>query len=289
MLNRERQLSVLAAAQAKHEWMKIGYGYRLLSTLKIGILGASGEIGRALTKLAKAFGMTVYGARRKHSASTPTAASGTTATTESLTGSPVSSPTSATAASGSDGVDRWFELPAPAGDGKETADSKSSHSNSDDSGFADMLSQIDYLVSILPSTPETTDLLSGDVLKACATSAERPVVFINVGRGNVINDESLLNALNRKWLTAAVLDGKIQQLTAHIVYVIFGMLFVVFNTEPLPPTHALWSHPDVTITPHVAALSSVVAKDIVLFFEQNVQRRRSGQLPLNLIDFEKGY
>ncbi|KAK7490617.1 hypothetical protein BaRGS_00018220, partial [Batillaria attramentaria] len=93
----------------------------------------------------------------------------------------------------------------------------------------EVLSSCDYICSILPSTPATRDMLSGDVLKHCQT---RGSVLINIGRGSVISDDSLVKAVREGWIKGAILD--------------------VFNTEPLPADSPLWSLPNVVISPHVS-------------------------------------
>jgi phosphoglycerate dehydrogenase-like enzyme len=94
----------------------------------------------------------------------------------------------------------------------------------------DLLHQCDYICNVLPSTEATRNLLSGDTLKNCKAKAR----FINVGRGDIIDDDSLINALRQGWLDHAVLD--------------------VCNTEPLPTDSPLWESPKVTVTPHVSGL-----------------------------------
>ena len=98
--------------------------------------------------------------------------------------------------------------------------------------LSECLKNCDYLCSVLPSTPSTKGLLSGSVLESCK---EKKTVLINVGRGDVIRSEEILQALNNQWIGGAILD--------------------VFEEEPLPKDSALWTHPEVTITPHVAGLS----------------------------------
>lgn len=60
-------------------------------------------------------------------------------------------------------------------------------------------------------------------------------VFINIGRGDVIDEKSLIHALNEGWISGAILD--------------------VFEVEPLPKESSLWKMPQVVIAPHVAAVS----------------------------------
>ena len=127
-----------------------------------------------------------------------------------------------------------------------------------------LLESCDYVCNILPSTRQTKDLLDGDMLKHCS---ERKSVFINIGRGDVISEESIIRALKEGWLGGAVLD--------------------VFQTEPLPRDSALWSTPGVTITPHMSGLCS--ADDTASLFLDNLQRYLSGQPLQHVVDFSRGY
>ena len=121
----------------------------------------------------------------------------------------------------------------------------------------------DYLVNILPSTPATRGLLSGDVLKAC-----RPgTVLINIGRGDVIDEASLVRAVTEGWLAGAVLD--------------------VFEEEPLRSSSPLWDLPGVTLTPHVAALGG--ATEIADVVAANVERYLAGAPLAHVVDWERGY
>ena len=121
----------------------------------------------------------------------------------------------------------------------------------------------DYLVNILPSTPDTRGLLSGATLDKCRPSA----VFINIGRGDIIDEASLVRSVEQGWITGAVLD--------------------VFPDEPLPEDSPLWSMPGVTITPHVAALS--LPGPITDVFEANLTRHQAGQPLLHLVEWGRGY
>ncbi|XP_076469014.1 glyoxylate/hydroxypyruvate reductase A-like isoform X2 [Babylonia areolata] len=130
--------------------------------------------------------------------------------------------------------------------------------------LGEVLQNVDYLCNILPSTPASCDLLSGEVLKQCQG---KKTVLINIGRGNVISDESLVRAVREGWLGGAILD--------------------VFNQEPLPADSPLWTLPNVVITPHVsgAAVPDLVAQ----CFVKNLERYMSGQPLLNVLDWDKGY
>ncbi|XP_053208415.1 glyoxylate/hydroxypyruvate reductase A-like [Panonychus citri] len=126
------------------------------------------------------------------------------------------------------------------------------------------LTDTDYIVAILPDTPETIGLLNGEALKTC--SARKPTL-INVGRGSLIGSIDVINALDNGWISTAVLD--------------------VFETEPLPPDNPLWTHPRVVITPHISALTK--PKDLAQVFSRNFEHFTKGE-PLELqINWETGY
>ncbi|BFZ10714.1 hypothetical protein BsWGS_13753 [Bradybaena similaris] len=132
------------------------------------------------------------------------------------------------------------------------------------SKLPEMLQEVDYLVNILPSTPDTRNLLSGEVLKPCVS---KKTVLINIGRGDVIDDSSLIHAVRCGWLGGAVLD--------------------VFNTEPLPCDSPLWMLPGVTITPHVSG--STDTSTAVKTFVDNLIRYQNGQHLVNEVDLARGY
>ncbi|KAL7644102.1 UNVERIFIED_CONTAM: hypothetical protein RMT77_004925 [Armadillidium vulgare] len=125
------------------------------------------------------------------------------------------------------------------------------------------LEDCDYIVNILPSTPETKGLLGRDTL----SYAKKEPVFINVGRGDIICEQDLLEALEKSWISVAILD--------------------VFNTEPLPTSSPLWLHPKVLVTPHTSALSRPV--DVVTSFLSNLELYLKNQPLKNVINFERGY
>ncbi|CAG9859348.1 unnamed protein product [Phyllotreta striolata] len=128
----------------------------------------------------------------------------------------------------------------------------------------DMLRKCDYVINLLPNTKVTTGFLNGDVLANCA---ERGAVFINVGRGSVISEDSLMNALKNKWISGAILD--------------------VIDREPLPSSSPLWDLPNVIITPHVSCVSRV--QDMADQFKENLALYEQ-QLPIPYtIDFVAGY
>ena len=129
--------------------------------------------------------------------------------------------------------------------------------------FGEFLSNPDYLVITLPSTPETMHFFDYDSFHAMKRSS----VLISIGRGNVVSESALVRALEEKLIRGAVLD--------------------VFEEEPLPEESRLWALPNVMITPHNSGFS--FPEDIVKIFAENY-RRFVDKKPLKYrVDFSRGY
>src|SRR5207249_2283761 len=92
-------------------------------------------------------------------------------------------------------------------------------------------------------------------------------VFVNPGRGSVVDEMALADALTTGRLAGAVLD--------------------VFETEPLPSDHMFWRTPNLIITSHTAALSA--PEDIAPVFVENYHRMLAGETLRYRVDFERGY
>jgi phosphoglycerate dehydrogenase-like enzyme len=122
---------------------------------------------------------------------------------------------------------------------------------------------LDYLVSVMPNTAGTRQLVDAALLAALPPRA----VFINPGRGSVVDEAALADALQSGRLARAVLD--------------------VFQQEPLPADHVFWRIPNVIITAHIAALS--VPEDIAPVFIDNYRRWARGEALRYRVDFEAGY
>lgn len=125
------------------------------------------------------------------------------------------------------------------------------------------LQRAEVLISLLPDTPGTRGLLNADRLAPLPEGAW----LINPGRGTLIDDAALLAALDRGPLAHAVLD--------------------VFHHEPLPAGHPFWTHPGVTVTPHIAAETRPETAAPVV--AANLRRAMSGQPVHHLVDRAKGY
>ena len=127
----------------------------------------------------------------------------------------------------------------------------------------EFLQQCDYLVSTLPQTAATDGLLDSAALRKLPPHA----YFINVGRGNVLDDADLIDALQRGRLAGAALD--------------------VFNQEPVPQDSPLWDTSGLSMTAHVAAVSH--PQLIVPIFIENYRRYAKGQALKYVVDFDAGY
>ena len=125
------------------------------------------------------------------------------------------------------------------------------------------LQGLDYLVSVLPATHGTTHLLDNAALAKLPPHA----YFINVGRGNVVDDDALMDALNHGRLAGAALD--------------------VFDEEPVPAASPLWETPNLMITAHIAAMSHPGL--IVPIFIENYRRYCNNEPLKFVIDLDKGY
>jgi len=129
--------------------------------------------------------------------------------------------------------------------------------------LADFAADLDYLVCVMPNTSETRGLVGRTLLAALPPRA----VFVNPGRGSVVDEQALAEALHAGRLAGAVLD--------------------VFVDEPLPADHPFWRTPNLLITAHTAALS--VPRDIAPLFLDNYDRWSRGQPLRCRVDFDRGY
>jgi phosphoglycerate dehydrogenase-like enzyme len=149
--------------------------------------------------------------------------------------------------------------------------SRTGSAHGDDSAFravyhvealAEVVGEMDWIVLAVPDTPTTRGLVSRDVLARC-----RGAVLLNVGRGVVLDEHALPEALDKGWLRGAALD--------------------VFAEEPLPASSPLWSDPRVMISPHCAGPTTVDgAVDGFLECLAAVER---GATPRWAVDRARGY
>ena len=130
-------------------------------------------------------------------------------------------------------------------------------------GLDPFLARTEILVCLLPLTAETEGILNRDLF----AKLPRGAALINAGRGGHQVEADILEALDNGQLSGATLD--------------------VFRTEPLPTDSPFWTHPKVTLTPHIASVTQQVSaiEQVVA----NIRRVQSGEPPLNTVDRKLGY
>jgi phosphoglycerate dehydrogenase-like enzyme len=127
------------------------------------------------------------------------------------------------------------------------------------------LARADHVVNVLPITAATRGLFD-----AVAFSAMQPhAVFVNIGRGSTVDEQALIEALERGLIAGAALD--------------------VFAAEPLPAESPLWRMPNVLVSPHRAGDHDRWADDVVALFVDNLERFVAGEPLRNVVDVELGY
>ncbi|WP_428028942.1 2-hydroxyacid dehydrogenase [Ancylobacter sp.] len=136
-----------------------------------------------------------------------------------------------------------------------------SHTGRD--GLDEVLAENEIIVSLLPLTPDSRGLLDAEAF----ARMPKGVKFVNASRGAVVDEVALIAALRSGHVGEATLD--------------------VFETEPLPKGHPLWSLDNVLITPHLASITvpKLAARDVA----ESIRRVRQGLPPLHEVDPVRGY
>jgi glyoxylate/hydroxypyruvate reductase A len=136
-------------------------------------------------------------------------------------------------------------------------------SYSGENEFDTFLNNSDFLINLLPLTDKTKEILNKSVLQKLPKNA----FLINVGRGEHLVDEDLIDLLNTSMLSGAFLD--------------------VFREEPLPKEHPFWNHSKIQITPHIASLTNV--ETAIDQITENYKRFLKKEELLNIVSLKKGY
>jgi glyoxylate/hydroxypyruvate reductase A len=133
------------------------------------------------------------------------------------------------------------------------------------------LAETDILACVLPHTPDTRQILNADLIGKLSRKGRHPrmpgPILINAGRGPLQVEGDILAALDSGQLYAASLD--------------------VFETEPLPASSPLWTHPRIIVTPHNAAEST--ARAITQYLVRQIRAREKGEPLANVVDRTRGY
>jgi glyoxylate/hydroxypyruvate reductase A len=132
-------------------------------------------------------------------------------------------------------------------------------------GLSEVLRQADYLVIATPHTDETERLIGAAELALLPAGA----VLINIGRGAVVDEAALVEALRSGQLGGAALD--------------------VFEHEPLPPESPFWQMPNVLVSPHSGSTSDRENERLTDLFCENLRRFLAGEPLLNVLDIRRLY
>ena len=128
-----------------------------------------------------------------------------------------------------------------------------------------LLPQADFVIMTVPQTPQTRGMLAAREFRLMKPTA----YLINIGRGGTVILDDLVAALRAGQIAGAGLD--------------------VFQVEPLPSDHPLWTMPGVLITPHVAGVGPYLQERRTELFVENCRRFNAGQPLLNVVDKANWY
>jgi phosphoglycerate dehydrogenase-like enzyme len=131
--------------------------------------------------------------------------------------------------------------------------------------FHAMLGQCDAVIAAVPETPETSGLMD----RAAFAAMHRGSFFCNVGRGSLVDEAALVDALVSGQLRAAALD--------------------VASVEPLPADHPLWDAPNLYLSPHSAAAPTALFANLHQLFRANLERYLAGDELANEVNLQRGY
>lgn len=138
-------------------------------------------------------------------------------------------------------------------------------STSDTAAFERALGEADYVVDVLPLTPDTDRMFDADRFAAMRPTAR----FVNVGRGDTVDETALIEALASGSIAGSALD--------------------VFHQEPLPEESPLWTMPQVLISPHMCGDFEGWERDVIAMFCDNAARFARGEPLRNLVDKAAGH
>lgn len=130
----------------------------------------------------------------------------------------------------------------------------------------DLLAISDYVVVLVPFTPQTVNMIDAAQLAKMKPSA----ILVGISRGGIINQDALVDALRSGQLAYAALD--------------------VFMPEPLPAESPLWEVENLLMAPHIAGGTQLEGKYIIEIFTENLKRFLAGTLPLrNQVNKQAGF
>ncbi len=113
--------------------------------------------------------------------------------------------------------------------------------------------EVDYLILVAPNTPETEKIIGKDVLSSMKSTA----YLISIARGELVDEDALMDALKSGKIAGAALDA--------------------FMQEPLPANHPFWKMKNVIVTPHIGGMSDIYVQQALSIFEENLRRFLKGE------------
>lgn len=133
------------------------------------------------------------------------------------------------------------------------------------SALGKVLSQSDFVVVLLPVTPETENIINATSL----AQMKRTAWLFNFARGQHVADDDLIDALENGVIAGALLDA--------------------FRVEPLPSEHRFWGTKNLVILPHIGGRHPQRDKFVAALFVENARRFAAGEPLQALVDWEQGY
>ncbi|WP_046731048.1 D-2-hydroxyacid dehydrogenase [Streptomyces humi] len=128
-----------------------------------------------------------------------------------------------------------------------------------------LMSRADWVIAAAPLTEQTHGMFDARRFGVMQPSA----CFVNVGRGPLVDEDALVQALTRRWIAAAALD--------------------VFATEPLPADSPLWGVPGLVVSPHMSGDTVGWRDELGAQFVELYERWAAGRSLLNVVDKKRGY
>jgi len=230
MLMHARRIPHVVRAQAERRWERFaGTDLEGRTVLVVGL----GRIGRAVARRARAFGMHVVGVRRE--------------------------------GGGGAGPAPFHDAPRNWPGGSVAAADEDAHEIHTPDALPGLLPRADFLVLVAPHTDETEGMIAAAELAALPRGA----AVVNIGRGALVDEPALVEALRSGHLGGAYLD--------------------VFADEPLPADSPLWAMPNVLVSPHSASTSDRENRRITDLFLDNLRRWLDGRPLRNVLDVERLY
>ncbi|MER6496293.1 MULTISPECIES: D-2-hydroxyacid dehydrogenase [Streptomyces] len=128
-----------------------------------------------------------------------------------------------------------------------------------------LMARADWVIAAAPLTAETRGMFDARRFGMMQPSAR----FINIGRGQLVVEQDLVEALTKRWIAGAALD--------------------VFETEPLPPDSPLWHVPGLIVSPHMSGDTVGWRDELSAQFVEMYERWEAGRSLTNVVDKKRGY